>query len=83
MKITIDRNDASGCRPEEADLYLDPDGDLNIVLAATHLSGLKEEDLVVCCLAGDAAWIRGRADADMLAGMTRLGTGDRITIQVE
>ncbi|TVR97818.1 MAG: hypothetical protein EA406_08860 [Rhodospirillales bacterium] len=83
MKITIDRTNATDRRPEEADLLLDPDGDLNIVMAATHVSGLREEDLVVCCLAGDAAWVRGRADAATLAGMTRLTTGDRIIITVE
>jgi hypothetical protein len=83
MKIAIDTSISGQPRPEEGEIYIDEDGDVNIVIAAAHVEGLKDEDLVVCCLKGDAAWIRGGADAKNLAGMTRLTTGDRVTITVE
>ena len=83
MKIAVDMSATARTRAEEGEIYIDEDGDVNIVIAATHLAGLKEEDLVVCCLKGDAAWIRGGADPKHLAGMRRLTTGDSVTFTVE
>lgn len=83
MKIEIDKAPALALAAKEGDLYVDEDGDVNIVVAATHIKGVNEENLVVCCLNGDAAWIRGLADQDRLAGLTRLASGDRITITID
>jgi hypothetical protein len=83
MKIAVDMSATARTRAEEGEIYIDEDGDVNIVIAATHLAGLKEEDLVVCCLKGDAAWIRGGADSKHLAGMRRLTTGESVTFTVE
>ncbi len=83
MIVSIDRSATAWPQPEEGDLFLDEDGDLNLVVAAVHLEGVRPDDLVVCCLKGDAAWIRGRADRDTLAGMNRLAPGDRITLTAE
>lgn len=83
MIVTIDRSALGYRQAEEGELFLDEDGDLNVVVAAAHLEGVRPDDLVVCCLKGDAAWIRGRADADNLAGMNRLVSGDRVTITAE
>lgn len=84
MKIAIERSAARGvATAEEGEIYVDEDGDLNLVVAATHIKGVDQENLVVCCLKGDAAWIRGLADADHLAGMTRLVAGDQIILTVE
>lgn len=83
MRISIDTSSTGQPTPEEGAIYIDEDGDVNIVIAAAHVEGLREEDLVVCCLKGDAAWIRGGAAPSQLAGMTRLTTGDRVTITVE
>lgn len=83
MKFAIETSVVSHPQPEEGQIYIDEDGDVNIIIAATQIKGVREEDLVVCCLKGDAAWIRGGADAKSLAGMTRLTPGDRITITVE
>lgn len=83
MKIAIEKGSLSSVTADEGELFVDEDGDLNIVLAATHLNGIKEEDLVVCCLRSDAAWIRGAANHAELSRMTRLAPGDRITITIE
>jgi hypothetical protein len=83
MKIAVNMSATGRASAEEGEIYIDEDGDVNIVIAATHIAGLKEEDLVVCCLKGDAAWIRGEADPTHLAGMTRLTTGDSVTFTVE
>ena len=83
MKIAINTATTGHTKAEEGEIYIDEDGDVNIVIAAAHIEGLKEEDLVVCCLKGDAAWIRGRADPKHLARMTRLTAGDRVTITIE
>lgn len=83
MRISIDTSSTGQVKPEEGEIYIDEDGDVNIVVAAAHVEGLNDEDLVICCLKRDAAWIRGGADPKHLAGMTRLTTGDRVTITVE
>jgi hypothetical protein len=83
MKIAVDMSATGRASAEEGEIYIDEDGDVNIVVAATCIAGLKEEDLVVCCLKGDAAWIRGGANPKYLAGMTRLTAGDSVTIMVE
>ena len=83
MKIAVDRPASRRANAEEGEIYIDEDGDVNIVIAATHIAGLKEEDLVVCCLKDDAAWIRGGADPERLAGMTRLTKGDSVTMTIE
>ena len=83
MKISVDTPRNGHPTPQEGEIYIDEDGDVNIVVAAAHIEGLREEDLVICCLKGDAAWIRGGADPKRLAGMTRLTTGDRVTITIE
>jgi hypothetical protein len=83
MKIVVDMSATGRASAEEGEIYIDKDGDVNIVVAATHIAGLKQEDLVLCCLKGDAAWIRAEADPKHLAGMTRLTTGDSVTITLE
>lgn len=83
MKIAVDISATGRASAEEGEIYIDEDGHVNIVVAATHIAGLKQEDLVLCCLASDAAWIRGEADPKHLAGMTRLAPGDSVTITLE
>jgi hypothetical protein len=86
MKIAIDRTANGPAHPEEGDIYIDEDGDVNIVIAAAQiddLRNLKKEDLLVCCLKGDSAWIRGKANIQHLAPMIRLTSGDTVTITVE
>lgn len=83
MKIRYDKPQNALPRCEEGDLFVDADGDLNIVCAATHIKGLREEDLLVLCVHGDAAWVRGKADADNLAGLRRLAPGEQVTLTVE
>ena len=83
MKISVQKSDERLPRCQEGDLFLDEDGDLNIVVAATHLKGVREEDLVVCCVHGEAAWIRGLADGEHLARMRRLDPGETVTLMVD
>lgn len=83
MRIAIETSATNQPHPEEGQIYIDEDGDVNIIIAAAQIEGVRKEDLVVCCLKGDAAWIRGGANANAVVGMTRLTTGDRVTITVE
>jgi hypothetical protein len=83
MMISVQKTKTPLPRCQEGDLFLDEDGDLNIVVAATHLRGIKDEDLVLCCVHRDAAWIRGLADQDHLAGLRRLSPGETVTLTVE
>ena len=83
MRINVQKTDSPLPRCAEGDLFLDEDGDLNIVVAATHLKGVRDEDLVLCCVHQDAAWIRGLADRDHLSGLRRLQPGETVTLTVE
>ena len=83
MKINIETPPSPRFHCDEGDLFVDGDGDLNIVVAATHIKGVRDSDLVVCCVHKDAAWIRGLADADHLADLRRLSSGDSVTLTVE
>jgi hypothetical protein len=83
MRIVVDRATAREREPREAEIYLDADGDLNIVVAAVNLEGVRDEDLVVCCIKDDAAWIRGLAPRLGVDKMTRLLPGDSVTLVIE
>lgn len=83
MKIETKTSDRPRFSCDEGDMFLDEDGDLNIVVTATHIRGVRDSDLIVCCVHRDAAWIRGLADAEHLAGLRRLVTGDSVTLTVE
>lgn len=64
-------------------MYIDGDGDINIVVAATNIENVSNEDLIICCVKEDVAWIRGLADGVSLEKMTRLLPGDTVTLVVE
>ncbi len=83
MRVAIETSVIGRPKAEEGQIYIDDDGDVNIIVAASEIQGVQEEDLVICCLKGDAAWIRGGANAKTLARMTRLTAGDRVTITIE
>lgn len=82
MQINVDRTPPRKERAAEGDIYVDSDGDVHIVLAAANLADIRDEELVVCCLRDDAAWVRGRASAVQLDAMTRLSAGDSVTLTV-
>ncbi len=83
MKVQVTAMRSTGSRVREGELYLDDDGDLNVVVAAANLEGVNDEDLVLVCIKDDAAWIRGPASRFDTCGMTRLVSGDAVTITVE
>jgi hypothetical protein len=83
MKVIVNGSRAGHPKIEEGDLFIDRDGDVNLVVAAGHLDGVRDEDLVVCCIRENMAWIRGPVGKVELSQMTRLASGDSVTLAVD